>query len=187
MSSLVPAIEARRARRAVDSRPIPEDVLERVLHAATMAPSCSNNQPWRFVVLTESGPLSAVKDHLSSGNYWGKKSPCIVAAAARTADDCSLDDGREYALFDLGLATGNLILQAVEEGLIAHPIAGFFPVEVKRVLGIPAEYTLITLVLLGYPGSPESLSEKHRALEGAERIRRPSEEVVFRNRWRDEQ
>jgi glutaredoxin-dependent peroxiredoxin len=79
--------------------------------------------------------------------------PCIVCVATEAELDCRLSGRREYALFDAGLAVQNLLLQATREGLVAHPIAGFKPVEIKNLLGIPKKYTLITLVVLGYPGS----------------------------------
>ncbi len=181
--ALIPSIVKRRARRALSDKPIPEDVLRRVLEAARLAESCSNNQPWRFVAVTDEPHLSSVKEHIAGGNYWAKRSPCIVLAACRVEDDCRLDDGRDYALFDLGLATQNLVLQAVEEGLIAHPIAGFKPVGVKAAAGIPLDYTLITLVILGYAGPTEGLSEKHLGQETDKQVRKNWEHTVSQNTW----
>ena len=90
---------------------------------------------------------------------------------------------REYALFDTGLAVQNRVFQAVREGLIAHPVAGFKPVQIKELLEIPEEYVLITLVVLGYPGDPSLLSEKHRQAEAAGEERKPREETVAFNGW----
>jgi glutaredoxin-dependent peroxiredoxin len=90
---------------------------------------------------------------------------------------------REYALFDTGLAVQNRVFQAVREGLIAHPVAGFKPVQIKELLEIPEEYVLITLVVLGYPGDPSLLSEKHRQAEAAGQERKPREETVAFNGW----
>lgn len=183
MNQIVREIELRRARRALDTKPIPEEVLGRILKAATIAPSCFNNQPWRFVVVNDRDTLASVKEYLPDGNYWAKRSPCIVCAATKTDLDCKLSDRREYALFDTGLAVENLVLQAVREGLIAHPIAGFKPVQIKKLFGIPEEYILITLVILGYPGDSSFLSEKHKQTEAAEQERKPREETVAFNGW----
>ena len=60
-------------------------------------------------------------------------SPFIVLVCTRAEDDCRLSAGREYALFDTGLATQNLLLQGVREGLHAHPIAGFSPEPIKSL------------------------------------------------------
>ena len=183
MNEIVREIELRRARRALDTKPIPKEVLDRILQAALIAPSCFNNQPWRFVVVNDRETLKSVKEYLPEGNYWARQSPCIVCAATEKELDCSLSGRREYALFDTGLAVENLVLQAVREGLIAHPIAGFKPVQIKELLEIPEEYVLITLVVLGYPGDPSLLSEKHRQAEAAEQERKLREETVAFNGW----
>jgi nitroreductase len=176
-------IEKRRAYRALSEEKIPEEVLERVLRAATYAPSCFNNQPWRFVAVTGDETLGRVKEHLAKGNYWAQKSPCIILVASRADLDCDLSDDRHYFLFDLGLASENLILQAFKEGLLAHPIAGFKPTGMKETVGIPEDYTLITCIILGYPGDETHLSEEHRRKERMERERKPLNEVVGFDRW----
>lgn len=183
-NGIINEILLRRARRALDEKPVPENLIERILHAASLAPSCFNNQPWRFVVVNEQQNLKALKEHLPGGNYWAKRSPCIVCAVTDTELDCRLSDRREYALFDTGLAVENLILQATKEGLIAHPIAGFKPLEIKKCLGIPDKYVLITLVVLGYPGDSSVLSEEHRAAESAEQERKRKEEIISFNGWK---
>lgn len=183
MSEILAEIDKRRAYRALDERPIPGEVLERVLHAATLAPSCFNNQSWRFIAVTGPEKLKKVKEHLSKGNSWAKKSPCIILTATKVDFDCDLSDGREYALFDTGLAAENLVLQAVKEGLIAHPIAGFSPVPIKEICGIPGDVTLITCIICGYPGDPEELPEEKREGEKAPRSRKPPEEVYTFDSW----
>lgn len=184
MTEILPEVLSRRARRALSYRPIDDAVVARLLEAATLAPSCSNNQPWRLVAVSDAQQLEKLKAALSSGNAWALRSPCIVAAVTSPDLDCRLSDRRDYALFDLGLAVQNLILQGTREGLTAHPIAGFTPEVVKETLGIPAEQIVVTLVILGHPGDEAALSEKQRADEHAERKRKPIDEVAMRDRWR---
>jgi nitroreductase len=181
--NLVPAIETRRARRALSTAPVSREDVETLLRAAHLAPSCNNSQPWRFVVVDDPDVLAKVKDALPGGNYWAKPAPVILAVASRRDLDCTLSGGRDYFLFGCGMAVGNLMIQATSMGLIAHPIAGYKPDEVKVALGIPAEYTLITLVIVGRPGDPATLSDKHRAIELGPRDRRPLETVASWNRF----
>jgi nitroreductase len=181
MTSVLPVIEARRARRALSSESIPRETIETLLAAAHLAPSCANNQPWRMVVVDERAVLDALKRALSGGNYWAKAAPVFVAVASRPDLDCLIPDGREYYLFGCGLAVAGLMLQATAMGLVAHPIAGFRGNEAKTSLGIPEDYTLITLIVIGRPGDPAVLSEKHRADETAPRNRRPLSDVVSWN------
>lgn len=183
MSELLPPIEARRAKRALSDRPIPRETAETLLRAAHLAPSCANNQPWRFIVIDHPSVLDRVKEHLSGGNYWAKPSPLIVAVTSRADLDCRIPDGREYYAFGCGMAAMNLMLQATELGLIAHPIAGFRQAPIKDVLEIPDSYQLITLIILGHTNEDHSgLSDKHRETELGPRDRKPLAEVVSWNR-----
>ena len=104
MESLLKEIQERRAKRALDIRKVPEDVVKRIMTAATWAPSCFNSQPWRFVVIESEEALTTVKEYLADGNYWAKKSPFIVLAVTENELDCRLSDNRNHALFDVGLA-----------------------------------------------------------------------------------
>jgi nitroreductase len=183
MEGLIHEIEIRRAKRAMSERKIPDEVLKRIMAAATYAPSCSNNQPWRFVVVNESSKLEALHASLSGGNYWMKKAPVIIVLATKPELDARLSDRREYALLGCGLAAENLMLQAFKEGLIGHAIAGFDPLVVKEKLRIPEDYIVITLIALGYPGDETHLSEKHRASEHSPRQRKPESEVIAWNAW----
>ncbi|WP_216664393.1 MULTISPECIES: nitroreductase family protein [unclassified Oceanispirochaeta] len=176
-------IEERRALRALSEKKIPEELLLRVLEAATLAPSCANSQPWRFLVLNNPETLKIVKEHLAGGNYWGKKSPAVIAVITREDLDAQLPGNRNYAFFDTGMACMNLQLQAHKEGLISHPIAGFRAIELREALAISDDYTLLTLIILAYPGGEEELSEKHLIQEKSPRLRKPFSEVVFFNNW----
>lgn len=182
---IVKEIEDRRALRALSEKPINEEILNRLLTAATYAPSCANKQPWRFLVLNSPDSLEKLRRHLAGGNYWAGKSPAVIAVITREDLDAQLPGNRNYAFFDTGMACMNLQLQAQKEGLISHPIAGFAAVELREELGISEDYTLLTLVILGYPGSTDGLSQKHLQIEKAPRDRKPLSEVAYFNRWRN--
>lgn len=175
----------RRSRRAISEAELTETDLNVLVRAAHLAPSCFNNQPWRFVLVEEPAKLDRIKESLPGGNYWAKKAPLIVAVVSRQDLDCELSQGRIYYKFDCGLAVENLLLQATEMGLVAHPIAGFNPDVTRDTLKIPAEFELITLVIIGKPGDPEELSDKHRKVELGERKRLSLEDVVSKNEFDD--
>jgi nitroreductase len=166
-------IEQRRAYRAIDPRPIPTEVLLRLAQAAHLAPSFANMQPWRIVTVTEGEHLLKLKEALAPGNYWARRAPAIAAFVTELDWDGRLDHGRDYAFFDLGQAAMNYQLQAVADGLIAHPVAGFSVETAREILGIPASAILVTLVILGYPGDASHLNEKH--LEGERSLRNRKE------------
>jgi nitroreductase len=94
-------------------------------------------------------------------------------------------DNRAYAPFGAGLSAMNFMNQATEEGLIAHPMAGFEPLVAKQALGIPSNHTCMLLIAIGYKGSDAQLKEHHQASERAPRTRLPLERVMAWNTWTD--
>lgn len=183
MTGLVKEIDARRSSRALLEDTIDDEIVQRLITAAIYAPSCSNNQPWRFMVVTGEVALKKLHSSLTDGNYWAKKAPLIFVVATKATFDAKLSDNREYALYDCGLAAENLLLQATKEGLYAHPMAGFDPLIIKEAFDIPKDYIVINLIAVAYPGPLEGLSEKHILAEQSERNRKPQEEVVCHNKW----
>lgn len=178
------AINRRRATRKFDTRPIEEEKIMLLIEAMRLSPSCNNNQPWRVVVANDGESLEKIKVAISKGNAYAKKVPLIFAICANVEDDCHLSDRRDYFLFSCGLAVGEMMLQATELGLIAHPIAGYDPLTVKKNLNIPDNYVLITLVNIGYPGTDASmLSDKQIESETRRPERKPIGENFFKGSW----
>lgn len=180
--ALLEAIEKRRAYRALSEKPISKEVLLSLVEAARLAPSSGNNQPWRIVTVVDEPYLSNLKESLSGGNYWALKSPAIAAFITKPEWSLRLKE-REYALFELGMAAMNYQLQAVEEGLYVHPIAGYNSDLAKKVLGLEGDEILITLIVLGYPGDSSHLSEKHLQQESSAQVRKPIAEIAAFNGW----
>lgn len=178
------AIEKRRAYRSFEPVGITEELVEDLARAASLAPSCFNNQPWRFVFAYDPEVLKALHTALSRGNEWAQKASMIIAAFSKKELDCDLH-GREYYLFGVGMATAFLVLRATELGLVAHPIAGYHEDQVKEVLGIPEDMTVITLIMLGKHSEEISplLSDKQAEDERRRPPRKPLSEIAFRNRF----
>jgi len=177
------AIETRRAYRSLEPVEITRELVEDLARAASLAPSCFNNQPWRFVFVHDHEVLKALHGTLSRGNEWAQKASMIIAAFSKKELDCDLH-GREYYLFGVGMATAFLVLRATELGLVAHPIAGYHEDQVKEVLDIPEEMTVITLIMVGKHSREIGplLSEKQAADEVARPPRKPLSEIAFENR-----
>lgn len=143
------AIRKRRAYRSFEHIDISKDIINELAESAQLAPSCFNNQPWRYVFVYEKNILEKLYSALSPGNDWGKYSSLIIVVLSKKDMDCQMKDGRDYFAYDVGMATGFMILRATEMGLIAHPIAGYDPVKVKKTLNIPDELSVITLIIAG--------------------------------------
>lgn len=171
------AINERRAYRSLDHVEINEGLVRELAESARLAPSCFNNQPWRFVFVYDNQTLKEMHTALSKGNVWAHNASMIIAAYSKPEYDCKVRE-RQYYLFDTGMATAFLILRATELGLVAHPIAGFREKRVKRILGIPDEMRLITLIILGKHSKTinPGLSEKQVEAEKTRPERLPIEE-----------
>ncbi len=174
------AIEKRRAYRALAPVEITEDTVRDLAEAAHLAASCFNNQPWRFVFVRERDMLERLFETLPDGNAWARASSMIVAVVSRPDLDCQIM-GRDYFLFDTGMATAHLVLRATELGLVAHPIAGYSPKKVRGVLGIPDDMTVITLVIVGKHTDEisDALSEAQAAGEAKRPERHPFDEFAY--------
>ncbi len=173
------AIKERRAYRALDPVDITEELIQKLAKAAQLAPSCFNNQPSRFVFVHSPKELEKLHPVLTRGNKWVEAASLIIVVFSQRDLDCKLP-GRDYYLFDMGLATAFLILRATELGLVAHPIAGFDDERVKEILNIPKDMTVITLVIVGKHSETitDLLSEKQASVEKNRPPRKSVEELI---------
>ena len=178
------AIKTRRAYRSLERVDITRETVEDLARHAQLSASCFNNQPWRYVFVYEREKLEEMYEALSRGNAWAKQSSMIIVAFSKPDDDCQIRD-REYHQFDLGMATATLILRATELGLVAHPIAGFSPKKTRAILGIPDEYTVLTLIIVGKKMQKihPSLSEDQIEKEGIRPERTPLLEWAYHNKY----
>ncbi len=175
-------IANRRSRRIIDpQRTIDPAVIRDLLEAARWAPSCSNNQPWRFVISVAES-LVQVKEALTKGNAWARQAPLIITVASNPDLDCRIKD-RDYFTLGLGLAVENILLEGTSRGLVVHPIAGFSERKVKEALDIPEEYRVHVLIIIGHPGDPEKAEPDLVKRENATRERKPLGDIVFQEGW----
>jgi nitroreductase len=178
------AIQKRRAYRSLDPIEITDDIVNALAEAASLSPSCFNNQPWQFVFVYDKDMLVKMRDAISQGNVWTHAASLIIVPFGKKEDDC-VTRGREYYLFDIGMACAFIQLRTTELGFVAHPIAGFDEDKVKQILGIPEDVKVITLINVGKKSDTISpvLSEKQIGWEKERPKRKPVEEIVFRNRY----
>ncbi len=160
------AISKRRAYRALTPIEITDKMINELARSAQLAPSCFNNQPWRFVFVKSPDMLSKLFQVMSPNNQWVKAASLLIIVFSEKTLDCLLP-GREYYLFDTGMATALLILRATEMDLVAHPIAGFDELKIKEILKIPDEMTAITVLVVGKHSNipTEFMTEKQVIVE----------------------
>jgi nitroreductase len=190
-------VRKRRMVRNFQARPVPAEILDRILANATRAPSAGFSQGWAFLVLEGSEQTAtfwsvAFPERRESPWPGVYRAPVIIVALAharayldRYAEPDKAALGRRriedwpapYWHIDTGFAVLLMLLTAVDAGLGAF----FFSVRdipaFRAAFGVPGEYLPIGAVALGYP-APDRPSASLR------RGRRPVSEVVHRGAWR---
>lgn len=170
--------------RAYDeSAVVTPDQVRALLEAARWAPSFGNTQPARYLVGVRGTPaFDAILATLNSGNRaWAHRASLLLIGVMVTTNE---KGEVPYAEYGLGLASENLVLQAVELGLVAHQMAGFSPEAVSASFSLPGDVVPKVAIAVGKPAAPEVLEEDWRVeREKAERVRLPLEQFAFGDQW----
>jgi len=170
---------------AFDDRPVPETDLRSLFEAARWAPSSYNEQPWRYIVCTKHDPeqFQQLLSCLVEGNQiWAKAAPVLALGMVSLRFARNARDNRA-AVHDLGLAAGNLLLEATTRGLLVHQMIGILPDKAREIYGIPEGFEAWTALAIGYKGDPMSLPDQLRERDQAPRQRKPLREFVFSGKW----
>ncbi|MBZ0269270.1 nitroreductase family protein [bacterium] len=181
-----PIIAERFSPYAYAPRALAAEDREALFEAARWAASSYNEQPWRFVAAGREEPeeferlLSCL---VEANREWARNASLLVIAVVSRNYDRNGKPNR-CAEHDLGLATGNLMLEAVARGLAAHAMGGILPDRARELYGIPAGFDAFTGIAVGTPAGPDDdVDEKLRRNDERERTRRPLERLVFGGAW----
>lgn len=145
----IEALKTRRSIREYKDKPIPKDLLERIVDAARFAPTARNIQPWEFVVVTKQETLKKLAALAENGRFIADAQACIAVFCADT----------KYYLEDGCAATANILLSATALGIGSCWVAGDkkpYAHEVSSLLDVPESLKLVSLIALGYPESEGS-------------------------------
>ena len=165
------AIELRKSVRKYLNREVESDKLIRVLNAARLAPSASNRQEWRFVVVTDSWRRKELAD--ASGRSFLAQAPVIIICCAATDHHIMTCSQLCYPI-DTAIAIDHITLAAVAEGLGTCWIGAFNAEKTKKIAGIPPKIKIVELLALGYPVDPLK----------KEKARLPLDEIVYYEKWK---
>ena len=160
-------IQKRWSPRAFDSgREVLEEDLMALLEAARYAPSCFNEQPWRFIVGKRgSETYDRINAALTESNReWASNASVLMMILSRQAFGYNQKPNR-WHLFDAGTAWGFLSLEAQRRGLITHAMAGYSTEEIRAAFSLPEDLSVIAAVAIGCYGNPERLSPKNQEKE----------------------
>ena len=163
------AVASKRDWRSYADRPIPDDVVTRILDAGRLAGSASNKQPWRFVVVES----DEWKQTLAPTVY----AAANVATAAFAAAITTEGGGRTL---DVGRAMQNMMLVAWNEGVASCPNG--MPDRAGTADALGLEGDLLPVIVLSFGYSRRDLAPESRSAEewSAEANRMPLDELVDR-------
>jgi len=174
---VIQAIKIRRSVRDYSSKPIPEDVMERMKQVIRSAPSACNFQPWHFILVMDE-TLQQRLAEAANGQKWIAVAPVIVGACGLPDQAYKRMGGYGNSVdVDLAIAMDHLTLAAVAEGLGTCWIGAFKESEVKKLLEIPDSVKVVAMTPLGYP----SKSELNFPLD--ENRRKPSKDIFSVDRF----
>jgi nitroreductase len=174
-------VKQRKSVREFLDRPVEQEKIVACLEAARLAPSASNSQPWKFIVVNDKVLKDRVCDSAFNGVYYPnsfcKTAPVIVIVVTEKDKFItrvgSWFRGTEFCRIDIGIATEHLVLQAEDLGLGTCWIGWFNEKGVKSVLNIPGEKKVDILIAMGYYDREKLFQE---------RVRDPLSEIASFNR-----
>jgi nitroreductase len=181
VEGVLPAVLNRWSPRSFAGRDVSTADLKKLFEAARWAPSSYNEQPWRFLAGTRNSiTYKKIFDALMPFNQgWAGKAPVLILGVAKTKFSHN-DSPNGFAVYDLGAASAYLVLQASALGLSTHQMAGYDQAAARAALGIPEDYTLGSVIALGYQGEPAALIDKQiLTQETTPRERKPLSDFVY--------
>lgn len=144
------AITSRRSIRSYEARAVPREMIVKILEAGQWAPSPSNIQSWRFVVVQEPQQTESLK--AVSPGFPGDAPAAVVICS----DQADMPNGAEAskairAAQEAAMAAQNMLLMAHSLGLGSCAVASYSEGGIAAVLELPSHLRPFLLVALGFP------------------------------------
>lgn len=182
-----PLLAERWSPRAFDeNRAIAEDSITALIEAARWTPSCYGAEPWRFVLcnkVTRPDAWQKALDCLVEGNrQWAKNAPLLVLVCADTLYAHN-GESNQHCRYDTGAAAISLVMEAENQGLRCHQMAGFDQTVARTAFGVPDSFDCMAFIAIGYQADADILEINARERETAPRARRRLDESFFDGSW----
>ena len=171
--------------RAFSDRLVEPEKLQSLFEAARWAASSFNEQPWNFIVATKQNAeeYARLLSCLVEGNQrWARAVPVLMVSVAKLNFDKTGKPNR-HAFHDVGLAMGNVLVQATALGLFVHQMAGFSPEKVREIYGVPEGFEPVAAIAIGYGLVADELPKAFREFDLGARRRKPVNSFVFEAHW----
>lgn len=170
---------------AFSDEPVASADLKSLFEAARWAPSSYNEQPWRYLVgIKGQGDGHArILECLAEGNQgWAKNAPVLVVGVVMRNFSAN-GKPNKAAEHDLGLAAGNLLIEATVRGLHVHQMIGLDPEALRHAFSIPDDAEAFTALAIGHLDTSSTADPAHKARDNKPRSRIKQTEFVFSDRF----
>src|SRR6266446_3548313 len=168
-------LKRRWSPRAFADRTVESEKLRSLFEAARWAPSSFNEQPWFFIVATK----EKLEEHarllsclVEKNQQWARLAPVLMVSVAKLKFEKTGKPNR-HAFHDVGLAMGNMLVEATALGLFVHQMAEFSPEKVREIYGVPEGFEPVAAIAIGYGLAADELPEASRGFELGPRSRKP--------------
>jgi nitroreductase len=163
-------LSKRQSTRAYADRPIESEHLEQLIEAVRLAPSASNSQPWKLILVTEPTLKNQIAEAtysiLISFNKFVPQAPVLAVLVIErpkviTQIGATMKN-RDFPLIDIGIAAAHFCLQATALGLATCMLGWFDEKRVQELLQIPKNKRIGLLISLGYAATGDPIRAKKR-------------------------
>lgn len=170
--------------RAFSEEKISREELNTLITAASWAASANNGQPWRFVYAFKGTPeFEKLLGTLAEGNQiWAKNAAVLMGVFGRTRHEYKERENPTW-MYEIGLAMGNLSIQAHYMGIYLHQMGGFSKEAMAKESNMPEAFEPVVAVAIGRMGDASLLEEPLKSRETAPRTRKELEEISFIGRF----
>ncbi len=179
-----PLLLKRWSPKSFDDRSVETITLKKIIDAARWAPSSFNEQPWRFIIGKKEGTTydKILKTLGNSNKEWAQKAPVLMITCGKITFTHN-DKINEHFAYDVGQAMANLSIQATEEDLYLHQMAGFSSEKAIEYFNIPNNYQPLTATAIGYIGRVDYWGNSLQNNESEKRIRKNMDEICYTENW----
>src|SRR5256886_2800450 len=171
--------------RAFSSRVVEPEKLRSLFEAARWAPSSFNEQPWHFIVAPKDDEADFAKllsCLVEKNQQWARNAPVLMVSVTQL-NFAKTGKPNRHAFHDVGLAMGNVLVEATALGLFVHQMAGFSPEKVREIYGVPEGFEPVAAIAIGYSLAADELPEAFREFDLGARRRKPVSSFVFEAHW----
>ncbi|NPV43412.1 MAG: nitroreductase family protein [Firmicutes bacterium] len=148
---LIQAIMERRSIRKFKKKPISREVIENIIKTAIWAPSGSNMQAWKFIIVDEHDQLQKLK-LFSPGLLGDPPTVIVISIDLKLAEKKAGKLGvKELAFYDAALVGQNISLAALEYKLGTCLVASFSKIAIQELLHLPENIKPYLILTIGYP------------------------------------